>query len=294
MPVYDFDFNESNPIVQTSQYETPKDGKGLEQPRPAMLQKMKNEGTARDDILFERQNVDISQEVHEIMEPGFRTMDRGIKNYFAGMPVPTQDSVRMLQVRISGGDKPYLVWAQDLRKGRISLPVMSITRESSEFHYEKFSPEGHYMNKRYLDSDASRVALVYRPIPAKISYLLSVWAEHKRDLEVIGYQLHRRFFPTAEFLVEDDHLRGSVFMTYDGVTFAVDDEVPAEQRQNKRHDYRITMEGWIPLPNKVVPTILGTVTTLREGDGKLATGELLGTISGKKDLPLAETRRRDG
>lgn len=291
--IYEFDFNNVDPIVQTNQQFDPKDANGNLQRRPTIIQRAKDlaEAAPHDDIWFEHQNVDLSDEVREILPIGYRTMDRGVKNYFAGIPVPTKDGVRIMQVRVSGGDKPYLIWAQDLRLGRVTLPVMAIRRLDDEHNPNKFSPAHyHNMSRRFLDQDCSRIALAYRPISSYVNYTLSVWAEHKRDLEYINYQIRRRFHPVAEFLIEDEHLRGSVFMKYNGQTVAIDDEVPADQRANKRYDYNITIEAWMPLPERVVPAILGTVTSLREGTGRI-TGGLLDTISGKRDLSVIHIRR---
>jgi hypothetical protein len=295
VPIYSFDFSDTNPIKLTNQQFDPKDQHGRPEPKPAQFQRFED-AKPRDDIWFERQNVNIAQEVHEILPQGYRTMDRGLKNYFSGIPIPTKDGLRIMQVRISGGDKPYLIWAQDLRHGRVQLPVMSIRRENDEHHSMKFSPAHfHYMAKRFLDQECSRIALAFRPVPSLISYTISVWAEHKRDLEYANYQIRRRFMPVAEFLVEDEHLRGSVFLKYNGMTVAIDDEVPPDQRANKRYDYSLTMEGWMPLPERVVPAILGKVTTLKEGVIKSQTGafsgSVLDTITGKSDLPLVQIRR---
>jgi len=289
MPIHDFNFQHNGtPQRETDQRLDPRDGKERPEQRPAILQRgdLGKEALPRDDIWFERQNVDVSQEVREILPVGYRTMDRGLKNYFAGMPVPTRDGTRIMQVRVAGGDRPYLVWAQDLRLGRVTLPVMSIKRVDDAHNPEKFSPAHfHWMSRRFLDSDCSRIALAFRPVAALVNYTLSVWGEHKRDLEYVNYQVRRRFHPAAEFMVEDEHLRGSVFLKYNGETVAVDDEVPADQRANKRMDFSVSMEAWLPLPEKVVPSILGTVTSLKE-----TSGALLETVSGRSDLPVVSVR----
>lgn len=296
MPIHQFDFDDiNNPRKMTDQRFDPRSRtEDVERrPNPTTLP-VAHEAKPRDDILFERQNVNMPEEIHEILPQGYRTMDRGIKNYFSGIQVPTRDSVRLMGVRVSGGDKPYLVWAQDLKRGRVQLPVMAIKRESDEHNPMKFNPAHfHYMSKRFLDPDGTRVALAYRPVPSLISYTLSVWAEHKRDLEYIFYQVRARFNPVASFMVEDEHLRGEVFMKYNGMTVAVDDEVPADQRQNKRYDYSITMEGWLPLPEKVVPTVLGRVTSFREHSGKIPKGDVLDIVHGKDVLNVAQLRIGD-
>jgi len=293
MPVYKFDYDDGqNPQKMVDQRSLPRDSQG-ERTIPRSIAQFPIRDTApRDDIWFERQNVNLAEEIHESLTPGYRAMDRGIKNYFSGMQVPTKDGSRIMQVRVSGGDKPYLIWAQDLKRGRVSLPVMSIKRESDEFFFPKFSPAHfHHMARRYLDSQATRMELIFRPVPTLINYSLSVWGEHKRDIEYIQYQFKIRFNPAAEFYVEDEHIRGTVFMKCTGMTNAVDDDVPADQRANKRYDFAVTMEGWLPLPTKVVPTILGRVLTLKERIGsEEAYGSFLENVLGKQDAPVINVR----
>lgn len=295
MPIYAFDFDEGpNPVKFTDQRFDPKDRDGelekrpvVQTPPPALT-----DAKPRTTLWFENTNVNTAEEVHEILPQGFRTMDRGIKNYFSGIQVPTKDGIRMMQVRISGGDKPYLVWAQDLRRGRVQLPVMSIKRESEDQYNPKFSPAHmHYMTRRFVDTEGSRTALVFRPVSSLLRYSLAVWAEHKRDLEYIEYQIRSKFNPVAEFFVEDEHLRGSVFMKFEGMTTSIDDELPADQLANKRYNYTITMEGWLPLPEKIVPTILGRVTSFKEGEGIVAArGEVLEPVQGKLNLASTHVR----
>lgn len=287
MPQYQFDFNNiSDRNLVTTQFD-PMRPNGIIEKNPAVSQLMLTE-KKRDDIWFENLNINYVEEVREILPEGFKTMDRGIKNYFSGIRVPTKDNVRMLGVRISGGDKPYLMWAQDLRRGRVTLPIMSIRRESEEFFVEKFSPAHyHWFQKRFVDEDMTRIALTYRPIPSKINYVLSIWAEYKRDLEYIVYQIRSRFHPIAEFEVEDQYLKTSIILHYNGLTSTIDDEVPADQRQNKRYDISIQMEGYLPLPEKIVPSILGRVTTLRDG-GELFYNDVFDTMQGKMNYPISK------
>ena len=282
MPIYSFNFNDAeDPRKFVDQRFDPRSPDGPEQ-RPLMALPLAKDGLTREDIWFERQNINIAEEIHEFLPKGYYTMDRGLKNYFSGIEVPTKDGTRIMQVRISGGDKPFLIWAQDLKRGRIKLPVMSIKREGDEHYPAKFSPAHmHYMAKRFVDKEGTKIALTYRPVPSLINYVLSVLAEHKRDLEYIHYQIRTRFNPVAEFMVEDEHMRGSVFMKYNNMTVAVDDDIPADQKANKRYDYSITMEGWLPLPEKIVPSILGKVTTLKDGTVSLLSGEIFDVIEGK-------------
>ena len=285
MPLHSFDFSdEGGGKKLTSTQFQPQNGDKIEQ-RPAIatapLYQDDMKYAKKTNIFFENQNINIAEDVHEILPQGFRTMDRGIKNYFSGIRVPTTDSIKLLQVRMAGGDKPYQIWAADIKRGRVFLPCMSIKRENDEAFPEKFSPAHyHYMAKRFVDQDLTRIALSYRPLPMKISYTLSVWAESKRDLEYINYQIRTRFHPVAEFLVEDEHFRASILLHFNGATPHVDDDVPADQRGNKRYDFAIQMEGYLPLPEKVVPSVLGKVTTLKDG-GEQSYGTVLQTMQGR-------------
>jgi hypothetical protein len=295
MTIHNFDFNDiGTPRKLTDMRLDPKSGEGLER-RPAISPlPIGKEALPKNDIYYERQNVNIAEDVREILPQGYRTMDRGIKNYFSGILVPTKDGLKMTGVRISGGDKAYLIWAQDLKMGRVTLPVMAIKRESDQFNEQKFSPPHfHYMSRRFLDSEGSKVALAYRPRPAILKYTLSVWAEHKRDLEYILYQISTRFNPIAEFMVEDEHLRGSVVLKYNGMTVAVDDDIPADKFAQKRYDIALEMEGWLPLPEKHVPTILGRVTTLKDQTFAVDVGDVLDVVHGKDVLNDIQIRRQD-
>jgi len=294
MPIHEFEFdNGLDPLKLTNMQFDAKDRDGQPVEALAIAQRPLQDVASKTTIFFEDQNINKSEEVHEILPPGYRTMDRGLKNYFSGIKVPTKDDYRIMGVRVSGGDKPYLVWAPDLKRGRVTLPLMAIRRENDEHNPQKYSPaHTHYMAKRFLDTEGTKIALTYRPVPALINYSLSVWAEHKRDLEYIHYQIRTRFNPAAEFLVEDEYIRGSVFLRYNGMNSSIDDEMPADQRSNKRYDYSITMEGWLPLPEKVVPSILGRVVTLKEQVSGSAAGLTLETVLSQKDLPVIQTRRR--
>ena len=288
MSIYNFSWDDSpNPQKLTDMNLRPKTAEGKKEEQPAIPTSPPAlpiaGGQQRTDLWFERQNVSLAEEIKDNLPQGYRTMDRGLKNYFAGMQIPTKDGIKMMGVRVSGGDKPYLVWAQDLRMGRVTLPCMSISRESDADYPQKYSPAyGHWMSKRFLNQEGSRVALIPRPVPALINYTLSVWAEHKRDLEYIFTQVRTRFNPIAEFFCEDEFLRGGVILRYNGQTVKVDTDIPADQRSNKRYDFAVTMEGWLPLPERMMPTILGRVTSLE--DGLIPTrATVLDVISGKAD-----------
>lgn len=205
--------------------------------------------------------------LEEFLVPGFRSLDDSIKQYFSGVRVPTKDNYRFMRVKISGGDKSILVWADDLNEGRVRLPVASISRDGFEFNQDKFSPTYHSMGFRYLNSTGTLAAKYYRPVPYLVKYSMVIWTEFKRDAEYIIYQLSTRFNPIAEFRMFDGHLVGNVQLRFDGVTDASDKESGFDQHANIRYEMGFTAEAWLPLPTKVVPTVLGAVSTIIERTG---------------------------
>jgi hypothetical protein len=204
--------------------------------------------------------------VEEFLTPGFRSLDDAMKNYFSGIRVPTKDSYRFMRVKIAGGDKSILIWADDLKEGRVRLPLAAISRDSMEFNPEKYSPAYHPMNVRFVNSGGTKAAKIYRPMPYLVKYSITVWAEFKRDVEYIIHQMMLRYTPLAEFYMDDGHIAGSVQLRFDGVRDASDKENSADQQASVRYDLDTTAEAWLPLPEKIVPTVLGNVATLKEYD----------------------------
>ena len=225
--------------------------------------------TKPNDLLATDLNINRPEVIKETLERGFWSMDGGVKRYFEQIQVPTADSTRPLTVRVAGGDKTFLIWTQDLRSGRIKLPVLSVNRTAWRFNAQKFSPPYHSMTRKMACTDGSRIVLTYRPWPCLIDYTLSFWTERKRDMEYIMQQVLIRFNPLAEFTVQDEGgLVGNVQMRLGECTDNSDIDIGAEDLAKVRYDVNITIEGWLPLPEKVLPTVLGKVMTLHEQDGK--------------------------
>jgi len=223
----------------------------------------------QDELINNDLNLNQPEDVRSFVVRGFYSMDNGLLQYFSDIQVPTQDSVRPLEVRVAGGDKTFLVWQQDVRSGRIKLPVMSINRTGWRFNVEKFSPPHINMTRRFAHNDGSRIVLTYRPWPALIDYTLSMWTERKRDMEFIMHQILIRFHPLAEFIVDDESgMRGSVQLRFGDAIDNSDVDIGAEELAKVRYDINVTMEGWLPLPEKILPTVLGKVVTLHENSGK--------------------------
>lgn len=216
-------------------------------------------------------------ELEEFLQPGFRALDSAMKQYWSGIRVPTKDSYRFMRVKIAGGDKSLLVWADDLKEGRARLPLAAISRESQAFNPEKFSPAYHAMTSRFLSARGNLAAKVYRPVPFLVEYNIAIWAEHKRDAEYILYQILTRFNPLAEFRMFDGKLEGNVQLRFGGSQDASDKEAGYDQQPAVRYEVTATAEAWLPLPEKIVPTVLGRVAMLKERVGEIATGLVFGS-----------------
>lgn len=207
--------------------------------------------------------------LEEFLIPGFRSLDDSMKQYWSGMRVPTKDNYRFMRVKIAGGDKSLLIWSDDLKEGRARLPVAAISREGHQFNPEKFSPAYHAMTARYLSTRYDQAVKVYRPTPWLVDYNLIIWAERKRDAEYILYQTLTRFNPLAEFRMFDGKIEGGVQIRFGGSTDASDKETGFDQYAAVRYEVTMTAEAWLPLPEKVVKTVLGRVSILQERLGEI-------------------------
>lgn len=234
---------------------------------PAQLQNKPNmirsESTDNDPI-----NV-ATEDVHNVFPIGFRNMDRGVKEFFKNIDVPTKDGTRKLDVRIAGGDKTILFWKQLMETdNRIRLPVMSVNQTGFRLNPARHTPAsvGPYFYRRFADREGSRMALAPREYSVLISYTLSVWAERKRDMEHINYQIITRFNPLAEWRVEDEYMRGNIVAKLENVSDNSDIDIDPNQLAKVKYDYNIEIEGWAPLSGRIVPTVLGEVNELAELD----------------------------
>ncbi len=83
------------------------------------------------------------------------------------------------------------------------------------------------------------------------------------------YQILTRFNPLAEFRMSDEKLEGNVQLRFGGSQDASDKEAGYDQNANVRYEVTMTAEAWLPLPEKIVPTVLGRVAVLRERVGEI-------------------------
>lgn len=220
-----------------------------------------------------------TEDVENVFPVGLRAMDRGVKELFQDMDVPTKDGSRKLDVRVAGGDKTILFWKQLMdadSENRIKLPIMSVNRTGWEWNPQRQTPAsaGPYFYRRFADKSGSRAILSPRELSMIISYTLSVWTERKRDVEYINWQIMSKFNPIAEWTVEDEFSRGNIVGKLGGVTDSSDIDIDPNQLAKVRYDYTLQIEGWMSLPGRIVPTVLGQVQVIKEQD----TGEVFEVI----------------
>jgi len=203
-----------------------------------------------------------SADIEDFIAPGFRYLDEAMKNYWSDIRVPTRDSYRFIRTKIAGGSKSLQVWIDELTHGRVQLPVISISRISHSYNEKKFSPPYLALRKRFVNAQRTMVALGYRPVPYNVEYTIDIWAEHKRDAEYINYQMLTRFNPLAELVASDEHNQGCVQMKLNSSSDKSDKEAGAEQYAKVKYEISYTAESWLSIPERVMPTILGTVHSL--------------------------------
>jgi hypothetical protein len=213
-----------------------------------------------------------TNDVTAFVQPGWATMDRGVKEYFSDIKVQVKDVVKSLTVRVAGGDKSILYWKQDLKSGRIQLPVMSINRGGVRQNPQR---QGHPVNaayRRFTDREGTRMLLTPREWPCLIDYTLSIWTERKEDMELITYQIVTRFNPLAEWRVQDEHMHGPIIAKLNNVSDVSDKEAAPDTLAKVKYDISITIEGWLWLPGRIVPTVLGQVQVLQDYSGEVYGG----------------------
>lgn len=243
----------------------------VSEPQPSIPQKLPGHPDLSKDtaITYDTTNLDTPTDVRTILPRGFHAIDEGVKKAFAKMQVPTKDDVRDLTVRVAGGDKTFLFWKQDLLANRIALPVMSINRTGWRWDATRFSPPYLEMTRRFVSKDGSRLAKVFRPWPCQVDYVFSIWAERKRDAEYILYQTITRFNPLMEIQIEFPTLKGQIRGKIGDTTDNSDIDIGAEELAKVRYDINSTWEAFLPLPEEVVPTILGRVGIYAEYSGEV-------------------------
>jgi hypothetical protein len=208
-----------------------------------------------------------NEDIREHLIPGFRALDACFKEYFGGIKVPTKDSYRHLKWKVTEYDPTIAIWRDDLKNGKAVLPVGSISRTGWKWNDKKYSPPYLPMAVRYTSPRGHQAVLTYRPVPYLIEYVLTVYAEHKRDAEYIMYQICPRFNPLAEFVMNDGLVRGTVTLSGGGCTDVSDKEVSHTEHRLIKYEYAITADAWLPLPQRVVSTVMANVISVKDPAG---------------------------
>jgi hypothetical protein len=227
-----------------------------------------------EDFRFIEDPIDINyvEEVRESFVPGFKLMDKGIKNYFSGIRIPVGNGLeeyRIMPVRISGADPEALIYSdKNLRGARLELPIMAIHRSGCRFDPNRYSPPILPI-ARYFKNCTKRSELIYRPVPFKLDYSMYVWAEHKSDAEYAMFSVISRLNPIGSYFVEEQGLGLSqeVILHPGSNTDESDIESNNDTRAQVKLTMTVEMEGWLPISSKIVPNILAKPVTIKEGVG---------------------------
>ena len=194
---------------------------------------------------------------------GFRYLDDSMKAYWSDIRIQNKELTRFARVRVAGGSKSIMIWADDLKNGRVSLPVISLSRTGHRFFDEYYTPPYLPMRKVYTDRSKSRMRMLYKPIPYVVSYTMNIWTEHKHDADAITSQILTRVSPVAQYYADDGQLVGPVIIKYGGLSDQTDKEVGADQHAKVKYEVTLEVEAWLSLPTVETPTILGTTMNTR-------------------------------
>lgn len=218
-------------------------------------------------------------EYRDHLQRGFYYLDEAMKNYWSDIRVPTKDSYRFLNVKVAGGDRSVMIWADDLKNGRVRMPIAAIDRTSSDHNKEKWAHSIHPMRIRFASPSLDKVILTYKPSQWLVAYKLVVWTTNVRDIDFIDYQVLNRFKSgMAEFTMSDELLTGNVQLRFNGSSDATDKEVSADVKIEYRYEYNMEVEAWLSLPEVVLPTALGSVNMYESVNGEQMSLDLSGRV----------------
>jgi hypothetical protein len=67
----------------------------------------------------------------------------------------------------------------------------------------------------------------------------------------------------------DGKLQGNIQLRFEGSSDSSDKETGYDQHAKVRYEVSYVAEAWLPLPEKIVKTVLGRVTSLKESSGQI-------------------------
>ena len=215
-------------------------------------------------------DINFVEEVREVYVPGFKLMDKGIKNYFSGIRIPVGEGLeeyRILPVRVTGADPEALIYSdKNLLGGRLKLPILAISRKNESFDSKRYTPPIKNIYRHML-CNGKKSESVYRSVPYLIDYTLEIWSEHKSDAEYALYAIISKLNPIGSFFIEEPNmgLSHEVIIHPKGSSDESDLESDNENRPQIKKSINITMEGWLPTPTKVTSNILAKPLAIKEG-----------------------------
>lgn len=289
MSIHDFDFSNFNDArsEQNGYVDTPKVDRGEFNEIPSINDLGDPGAKINDDVFCKKCNpcdnnlfgddpIDINfvDEVREVYVPGFKLMDKGIKNYFSGIRIPIGkgfEEYKILPVRITGADPETLIYAdKNLNGGRLQLPILAISRKSESYDSNRYTPPINHIY-RHMICNGRKSEAVFRPVPFLIDYTLEIWSEHKSDAEYALYAMVSKLNPIGSFFIEEPNMAISHEIIVHPKGGSVDEsdlESDGDSRPQIKKSMNITVEGWLPTPTKITPNILSKPFAVKEGIGR--------------------------
>jgi hypothetical protein len=259
MPVYDFTFGSPQPIPPEKEATSTSQGR-VEEQHPVRTPDLHPKKIDVDEASNKA-----PEEVREVITRGFHVVDEGMKNWLSGIKVPIADNYKVASVHIVNQDRSILSWAQDFFDGRVPLPVIAVKRDSWSFDSQRYHPPFHPYIRQYTDDSKRRMRMIYKPIPFTIEYSISIWGEYKQDAEYINTNILKRSSPQGIFYVQDEIMQQIVRVVHNSSNDNSDIDI-AKDRAKVMYDMSMTAEYAIPINEKIVPTVLGRVVSIKEMD----------------------------
>lgn len=204
------------------------------------------------------------ERVREISTKGFYVLDETIQRWLSGIKVPIHDNYKVASVHVVSQDRSVMSWAQETFDGRVRLPIISLHRKSWSFDPTRYTPPYLPILKQFTDTTSRSMRLVYRPVPFIVEYNVAIWCEYKHDAEYIMTDIIRRSSPMATVEVEDEYVQQVVRITSSAGNNSSDIDIGAKERAKVIYEVPLRVEYSIPINEKIVPTILGRIVTIKE------------------------------
>ena len=110
--------------------------------------------------------------------------------------------------------------------------------------------------------------MVYKPTPINVTYSLSVMTESKTDEGHCMTSIMRRFQSgIAEFVVNSAYSQWVARANYSGSDTQTEQRVDDGAKSFVVTVYKMSVEAWLPLPERSVPTTLAINRQIEAADG---------------------------